>query len=136
MAYAKIDGIQTWRPEITGEALLEAGYKFFDNVPFERNKPTYQGSYQKAFDDERGRRYFITFTCHHMLWSGSDHLSMEADAYYKRDGVDFKIETLQTFNSTLDQIETLASDIWTCLRCDYYERDDGGDERQDAEQSA
>lgn len=133
MAFAKINNIATWRPEITGEALLAAGYKFFDNAPFERDKPSYQGSYQKAFDDERGRRYFITFTCHHFEYADSDHLSMEADAYFERDGVAFKLETLQTFNSTLDQIERIAADVWQLLRCDYYERDDGGPEAQDAE---
>ena len=111
------------RGKITPEVLAAAGYWRFTNNPLERHKPTYVASYQKRFDDEHGKRYFITFDEHHFDWpDGGDQISMECNAHMTRDGATFELQSVQTFNSTLACLEAFVADVWEKLGCEYYER--------------
>jgi len=127
--YFEIGKRQYWRPLITPSLLMAAGYKTWTNS-FKKNDTSYRGSFQKRVTDERGTRYFINFEHSHFTYHDGrgDMESVVCEAQFSRGGVTFNVETIQGFDITLEQTETLIGDIWTGAKCDYYECFDG-DER-------
>ena len=111
---------------ITSQQLIEAGYnrsishgsKQFTNV-----------LYQKRFDDEHGKRYFINV----WEWDNRDFFkkrgyksALDNDFSYQAEsqftygyGTVFNIELLA--NDSIKQIEAFFAETWDRLGCAYYE---------------
>ena len=107
---------------LTRETLLAASYKPFK----QRNVKEFTNNfYQKRFDDEKGKRYFITIAeydnskykvSHPML----PDFSYSPDGQFRSNGITFNVEMLTP--EFVEQMEAFFERMWVDMKCDYYER--------------
>ncbi len=107
---------------ITREQLLEAGYEQFRVHHKEFSKV----GYQKRFDDERGKKYFITIYEYDNKWLidrgiTRSEFSYEPDCQFKSNGVTFYVKMLCDDSKTVQDIEEFYERLWVSMGCDYYE---------------
>lgn len=106
---------------ITKEALLAAGYKPFKS----RLKQYTDQGYQKRFDDEHGKRYFIT------VWEYDNRpfkhncpqlndFNYAPDSQFEIGTIAFNVEMLTP--ESVEEMEAFFERIWVQMGCDYYER--------------
>ena len=103
---------------ITKEQLIAAGYK-----PFKQKgiKEYTESFYQKRFDDDKGKKYFITLseydyrTYHQVPYD----FSYEPDVQFETHGVTFNATMLSP--ESVEQMEIFFENMWYNLGCDYYE---------------
>ena len=106
---------------ITKEALLAAGYRPFK----QKNIKEFTNSfYQKRFDDEKGKRYFITigeydYRKYLDRIPALPDFSYSPDGQFKSNGVAFEIEMLTP--ESVEQMEAFFERMWADMKCDYYE---------------
>ncbi len=108
---------------ITRESLLAAGYKAFT----QKNLKSYTESfYQKRFDDERGKRYFITIAEYDNR-QYQDHISSLPDFSYspeaqftEANGTTFNVEML--WPKSVKEMEDFFESLWLAMSCEHYER--------------
>jgi hypothetical protein len=103
---------------LTKEALLAAGYNPFT----QKNIKEFTNSfYQKRFDDEKGKRYFITIAEYddRDLPVHFDDFSYSPDTQFNSNGVTFEIEMLTP--ESVEQMEAFFERMWADMKCDYYE---------------
>lgn len=106
---------------LTKQDLLEAGYK-----PFKSKVKLYtdQG-YQKRFDDEKGKRYFIT------VWEYDNRefqdrapalpdFSYAPDSQFDSNGVTFDVNMIGA--DSVEHMEAFFERTWSSMDCDYYEK--------------
>jgi hypothetical protein len=108
--------------KIRPEDLLIAGYQVYKH-PVPRDPDSYIASYQKRFDDQFGKKYFINIAFSRLSIPG--HCDMEfmaAEVQFTRDGVVFNVETSATDMDSLSAVEAFYESMWTTLCCSYYER--------------
>ena len=79
----------------------------------------YKGSYQKAFKDDIGIKYFINI--HHYIFDNSLGESFESDVQFKNDNGIFNITLLSEKKRTLDEIESFFNQFWVDNNCNYCE---------------
>lgn len=106
---------------LTNNDLIAAGYKPFT----QRNLKEFTNSfYQKRFDDENGKKYFITVA----EYDNSKYLkeyinlsefSYEADCQFVSNGVTFNVDMLNP--ESIQQMEEFFEKMWYNLGCEYYE---------------
>lgn len=114
---------------LTDDLLLNNGYKQFEPGPWQHEGIT--DMFQKRFDDEVGKKYFITIN----KWRGwvHPHTGEEFPPSYE-------ITVQFTYNDNpvdmnffhwdyLDEAEKKIEEIWHKCRFDYYETFDGEDRR-------
>lgn len=105
---------------LTREALLAAGYKPFT----QKNIKEFTNSfYQKRFDDENGKKYFITIAEYDNRMYADMNLpdfSYSPDTQFNSNGVTFEIEMLTP--ESVEQMEAFFERMWVQMGCDYYER--------------
>jgi len=109
---------------VNKENLLNAGYKIYAS-PTSRNEPHYIESFEKRFDDEHGKKYFIHLDC----WD------LRSLAKFKKD-VDFGAKTqfnnengetfdvsyfVRTGETTIEDVEKFFENMWVKMECAYYE---------------
>lgn len=105
---------------LTKEQLIAAGYKPF----IQRNLKEFTNSfYQKRFDDENGKKYFITVAEYDN--SKYQHLhnlpefSYQPDSQLVSNGITFNVDMLNP--ESIQQMEELFEKMWYNLGCEYYE---------------
>ena len=107
---------------INKEILLASGYKRHDPNPIINEYAT--DIYQKPFSDERGKKYFITFS-YLPPYAGVIPEVYEADMTINEDhvtgcSINFKLWNMN--NATLQQIEEKFERIWLAAGSNYYEK--------------
>lgn len=108
---------------LTKETLLAAGYKPFKS----RVKQYTDQGYQKRFDDEHGKRYFIT------VWEYDNrpykHNCPQLNDFNYAPESQFEIGTI-AFNvemitpESVEEMEAFFERMWMSMNCDYYETGD------------
>lgn len=115
---------------ITPDILLKAGYRpFKDWSKAQSLKESHKGSYQKRFDDEHGKKYFINFTHTHFLFPETDIEHMNASTQFDRGEKVFNIENFDN-DQTLEEVEAFFEELFVKLELDYYETYDLGVDNQ------
>ena len=107
---------------INKEILLASGYKRYDPNPIINEYAT--DIYQKPFSDERGKKYFITFS-YLPPYAGVIPEVYEADMTINEDhvtgcSINFKLWNMN--NASLQQIEEKFERIWLAAGSNYYEK--------------
>lgn len=107
---------------INAQSLKAAGYRSYESVT-DRNNPHYRGSWQKRFDDEHGKRFFISVALFYLSFlpvrPERPHAEMQStDA----DGNRFDIAMHIDSDTTIEQMEAFFEKVWTTLGCRYYEK--------------
>ncbi len=107
---------------ITREQLLEAGYKQFRV----HHKEFCKVGYQKRFDDERGKKYFITiYEYDHRDLIAMGHTCPEfsygPDCQFETYGTTFDVKMLCDDSKTVQDVEAFYERLWASMGCDYYE---------------
>ena len=114
---------------ITEEILLKKGYKkFINSYVKDTESDTYACSYQKRFDDEIGKKYFITLDLHDCYYAlsifTSEHIklwSVNVQFYIQKEAT-FKVEYFIYDNTTIQMIEAFYEKLWGVMGCKYYEK--------------
>ena len=109
---------------ITKEILLEKGYNEFKNSYIENTKPiTYICSCQRRFDDDIGKKYFITLDLHDYSRLTSQYAkSWSVNVqFYISGGTTFNVEYFIYDNTTIQMIEAFYEKLWGVMGCRYYE---------------
>lgn len=115
---------------INPEVLKESGYKSFNDRMKEQNS-WYIGSWQKRYDDENGRMYFINFTFFDKHKDENlknvfkdSRFSWEADMQFNSIEEDMTIN-MSIFSSqkSLEQIEAFVLKMFKKMNFQYYEYD-------------
>jgi len=113
---------------ISIENLVANEYKqFSDN--FKKNTDTYVCSYQKRFDNCKGKKFYITITVYDLSkinmsnkqWIG---YNFSAEVQYNRmsDGRNtFNVKYMINNNTTIQEMEDFFDDIWVKMECNYYD---------------
>lgn len=137
---AKLYDVYLWRTRlgilfgmedvmVNKELLPEAGYKEFVS-PLYRNSELYISSFQKRFDDELGKKYFITVNTYDYTSINKDMgIKSEADSQFyivrpDDSEITFNVQCFIDKDSTIDGMENFFSNIWTQMGCRHYERFD------------
>ena len=110
---------------ITEEILLQNEYKKFKNTWAKNTElNTYICSYQKRFDDEIGKKYFITLDLHDYSRLTSQYAkSWSVNVqFYISGGTTFKVEYFIYDNTTIQMIEVFYEKLWGVMGCKYYEK--------------
>src|SRR5579875_1335446 len=95
---------------INPQILEENGYREFRD-PMKRDNPAYKKSYQKRFDDEYGKKYFINFSFTHYthnMYGGNipESVSWEADVQLETvDGSTINLLYFSAKDHHLQQVE-------------------------------
>lgn len=118
---------------ITDEELINKGYNRYDPTQFDNRWVC--DRFQKRFDDDNGKKYFIDFVKYDNTdviehekkrgVSNPDYIplySYEIETQLNKDDKAFNIELLSHWNDSLDEVEQFIDEIWTKLKLDYYER--------------
>ena len=103
---------------ITKEQLIAAGYKPF----MQRNIKEYTESfYQKRFDDDKGKKYFITIAEYDFISYPQVPYDFiyQPEGQFTSNGVTFDVTMLGP--ETVEQMEQFFEKMWYNLGCDYYE---------------
>lgn len=105
------------------KTLTEHGYKKW--IPNSRID-TFDYSYQKRFDDDLGKKYFIDFQFYDYMKYYHDHgISVKASVTFNNDNeepgkLDKPVWLDFDFNS-IEQAETFVETIWNASHSQYYE---------------
>ena len=116
---------------LTVQLLEKAGYKYFRDStkpsPLCFNDP-YKGTWQKRFDDEKGKKYFINIEMWHFADSDfADRYkgvapSFTSNTQFRSEEQTFNIELFHEESRTLEQIEAWFENVWkTVANSAYYE---------------
>ena len=106
---------------LTREALLSAGYRQFKQKNIREFTDQF---YQKRFDDNQGKKYFITIAeydnskykvSHPML----PDFSYSPDGQFESNGTTFNVEMLTP--KSVEEMEAFFERMWVDMKCDYYE---------------
>jgi hypothetical protein len=115
---------------INPEILEKNGYRSFNNNMRSHNNPAYKISYQKRFDDEFGKKYFITFDFTHykpgMFGNDSipEDMSWEADVQLNTlDDGTINLTYFGAKNHKLEQVETFFETQFNTYLYKHYEYD-------------
>lgn len=108
---------------LTRDKLLAAGYRpFQDDIKRITLRDWYRESYQKQFvDTPGGIRYIITIA--HGFRPGPGIVAepfFQPFNQYRRADFTFNVEMLW-HGESLVEIEQFFAELWTSMRCDYYE---------------
>lgn len=111
--------------------LMERGYKPYQDT-FESQKmgSWYLESWQKRFDDHRGKKYYINLN-HYLIDFGDNkkheqyRLSWNANVHFQREEDVFDV-SIHVDQKSIEKIEALFEEMWWTLRFDYDEVFDGG----------
>ena len=125
----------TQHTPLTPEDWIAKGYKKFTS----NFKPLAAFGLQKRFDDDNGKRYFITIWVYdhedeyHKRFMGlpqwQQHFSrygFQPDVQFERDNIPFDV-TLHFSNSeqwgvtSIEYVEKFYEKMWRDMACDYYE---------------
>lgn len=98
---------------ITREKLIAAGYKHFNQSHIKEYTDSFL---QKRFDDEYGKRYFITIVEYN---HGVDKLYYIPFTEFESHGTTFDIEMYNP--GSVEQMEKFFENIWFKMDCNYYE---------------
>ena len=114
---------------LTPEDWIAKGYKQFKSTI----KPLADFGLQKRFDDENGKRYFITVwvydnSAYMDRYEGWSMWSFQPDVQFKmEDGTTFDVVYHHTNNTqwgvtSIDDVEAFFYNMWEKLGCQYYEK--------------
>jgi hypothetical protein len=114
---------------INEQTLLANGYRTYrDSL---KTDPGYVISFQKRFDDETGKKYFINFDHFdfvfgngNTVFSFSPHVQFSLGA--ERDHVNVAMHGRD--DHTLEEVEAFFEKVWNQMGFDHYERWDYGPE--------
>jgi hypothetical protein len=115
--------------QITEELLKKAGYKEFHSNW--KNSDCYIKSFQKRFDDELGKKYFITLDMYDYSKRVLEYtFDCDSQMYIERDKKDGEYKNEITFNvnyfvdcySTIEEMEQFFEKIWLTMSCRHYEK--------------
>lgn len=104
------------------DQLLAASYKQFK----QRNIHEFTDSfYQKRFDDENGKKYFITIAEYDNRAYQDRHPTIKDFSYapesqFESNGATFNVEMLSP--ESAEQMEAFFERMWVDTKCDYYEK--------------
>ena len=112
------------------EYILECGYKRYNPTAFDSDSVV--SRFQKRFDDEYGKKYFIDI----LKWSHEFIPANRRDKYYKPFSYTYEIYTtmfeeekglrIELYNDwTLEETERFAEDFFEKMKPNYYENWDG-----------
>lgn len=106
---------------LTKEALLAAGYKPFKS----KHKQYTDQGYQKSFDDEQGKRYFITVweydnTPYKHTCPQLNDFNYAPDSQFEIGTIAFNVEMITP--ESVEEMEAFFERMWVQMGCDYYER--------------
>lgn len=84
-------------------------------------------SYQKRFDNEIGKKYFVNFDLYNFEWNEKITISSHAQMYIpkenaNKDEIIFTIELFINDNSTIEDAEQFYEDMWQSMKCRHYEK--------------
>lgn len=106
---------------INKENLLNADYKIFKNGLF-MNDETYLMSFEKRFDDEKGKKYFIHLNCRDFSnYNNKLGIRYDSEVQFNTDGETFNVNYFINDDTTIEQMEKFYENLWETLKCDYYE---------------
>jgi hypothetical protein len=107
---------------MTDEYIIEKGYKEFE--PTYLNSPNVVKCFQKRFDDDKGKKYFITIN----KWDWTSfHRNDMVDYSYELETQIYKKNTHEPIDMTffagwnVDEVEEYMEKIWSPELFDYYE---------------
>lgn len=123
--------------DINKDNLLAANYKSFDSsFEAQRYPEYYLESFQKRFDDDRGKKYYITL--HALKDLKPDRTIFAVDCQFNVPHGDqeltFNAELLLRKNpdypplTQIEEMEEFYENLWQRLNCKHYERFNEGDE--------
>ncbi len=106
---------------ITREQLLEAGYKQYQVYHKEFTKI----GYQKLFEDERSKKYYITlYEYDNRRWKSAERqmpdFSYAPDSQFQSNGTTFNVQTLCDASKTVQDVQEFYERLWVSIGCDYY----------------
>ena len=115
---------------INSKLLQESGYKLYNDTMKAKNS-WYMGSWQKRYDDENGRMYFINFTFFDKHKDENlksvfkdNRFSWEADMQFKSIEDDMTINiSLFSSKKNLQEIESFVLKLFKKMNLQYYEYD-------------
>jgi hypothetical protein len=111
---------------ITKKLLLDSGYNEFQEPFRENDKPHYVASYQKLFNDSKGRKYSITIA----NWDLTDlmkrpGISFSASTQFNTHSTSkptFDVKLLIEDDMTVGDIEAWFENTFNVMDADYYSR--------------
>lgn len=102
---------------INQQNLEKAGYKWYSN-----NRQNITASYQKRFDAENGKKYFVHVDCWDFSAYGKNCLECSAHAQFVTDKDEtFNIGYFVTDTTTVEEMEAFFKKLWNAMNCKYYE---------------
>ena len=107
---------------MTDEYIIEKGYKEFEPSSLKNN--SISKCFQKRFDDENGKKYFITINKWDWTWTHRDDMP---DHSYELETQLYKKDTREPIDMTffsgweIDDTEEYLEKIWNTEMFDYYE---------------
>lgn len=115
------------------EELINRGYQRYRPTDFDNDWVV--DRFQKRFDDNNGKKYFIDFIKydnsylieHEKRRGVKDieeylpHYSYEVNTQLSKDDKPFNVELLSHWTN-IDEVEQFIDDLWNKLELDYYER--------------
>jgi hypothetical protein len=108
---------------ISQENLEKAGYKRYLNT-INKQQHNYLESYEKRFDAERGKKYFIHIDCWDMqeFIPSRKGLDFSPKAQFITDKDEtFNVEYFAREDTTIEKMEAFFEKIWNSMNCQYYE---------------
>lgn len=108
---------------MTDEKLIARGYKQYERTPFD--SPSVVCRFQKRFDDEKGKKYFIDA----VKWGEFRHphtgqvfpASYEYECQLYKGGSHDAFDVNFLSSWTIEEVEAFVEKIFRTCRCDYYE---------------
>lgn len=106
---------------ITKENLLKSGYRAY-KTNIKTNNECYVESYEKRFDDEKGKKYFIHYDCYdnRRLSKHITKIDFQAKAQFNTNKETFNITYLIN-NTTIEDVEQFFEEIFKKMNCKHYE---------------
>ena len=115
---------------MTDKYILEKGYKQYKPIPYDNESIV--ARFQKRFDDEHGKRYFINV----LKWSNSFIPVERRDKYWQPYSYEYEVQVSMYdkpntidlhFHSdwTLNKVEAFMTDFFERMYVNYYELWDG-----------
>lgn len=113
---------------LTPEDWIAQGYKKFTS----NYKPHTAFGLQKRFDDEIGKRYYITVwvydnTLYMDKYTGYDRWSFQPEVQFNANNTTFDVQyfhrnSVQWGVTSIEQVEAFFLKMWKNMDCDYYEK--------------
>jgi len=109
---------------VNKENLLNAGYKIYTS-PISKNESHYVESFEKRFEDEQGKKYFIHLDCWDLrkLVKFKEDVDFGAKVQFDNDkGETFDVSYFITSGrTTIEEVERFFENMWVKMECSYYE---------------